>query len=153
MAAQCVEPSDPRLKPIRLEMLATVAEYDRALFPASRHRFLHCWRRREHREGIALVDNGAVRGYGVIRACRTGFKIGPLFADSPDIADLLFRGLTAKAPGQPVFLDCPEPNQAAIDLATRYGLSPVFQTARMYRGAAPELPLSRMYGITTLELG
>jgi len=141
------------LKPISPEMVEAVVAYDRSFYPASRHGFLQCWLRPDHREALALVHNGAVRGYGVIRACRTGFKIGPLFADSPDIADLLFRGLTAKAPGQPVFLDCPEPNQAAIDLATRYGLSPVFQTARMYRGPAPELPLSRMYGITTLELG
>jgi hypothetical protein len=102
---------------------------------------------------MVFTENGAVRGYGVIRACQTGFKIGPLFADSPDIADLLFSALATKVSGQPVFLDCPEPNQAAIHLATRYGLSPVFQTARMYRGTAPDLPLSRMYGITTFELG
>jgi len=150
---QSGRPHDPMLKPIRPEMVEAVVAYDRSFFPAYRHGFLQCWLRPDHREGLALVENGAVRGYGVIRACRTGFKIGPLFADSPDIVDLLFRGLTAKAPGQPVFLDCPEPNQAAIDLATGYGLSPVFQTARMYRGAAPELPLSRTYGITTLELG
>ena len=52
-----------------------------------------------------------------------------------------------------VFLDCPEPNRPATDLAARYGLSPVFETARMYRGAAPALPLARIYGITTFELG
>jgi hypothetical protein len=35
----------------------------------------------------------------------------------------------------------------------RYSLSPVFETARMYRGEAPNLPLLRIYGITTFELG
>ena len=69
------------------------------------------------------------------------------------MADLLFRDLAREATGQPVFLDCPEPNRAAIDLATRYGLLPVFQTVRMYRGPAPDLLLSRTYGITTFELG
>jgi hypothetical protein len=82
-----------------------------------------------------------------------GFKIGPLFADHDDGADLLFNALTAGAEGRPVFLDCPEPNRSATDLATRHGLSPVFETARMYRGPAPDLPLSRIYGITTFELG
>jgi GNAT superfamily N-acetyltransferase len=150
---QCLEPSDPRLKPIRSEMVGAVAAYDRSFFPASRERFLHCWLRPEHRAGVAFVENEQIQGYGVIRACRTGFKIGPLFADTHEIGDLLFRDLAREAPGQPVFLDCPEPNRAAIDLATRYGLSPVFQTARMYRGPAPDLPLSRTYGITTFELG
>jgi hypothetical protein len=35
----------------------------------------------------------------------------------------------------------------------RHGLAPVFETARMYRGPAPALPLDRTFAITTLELG
>ena len=66
---------------------------------------------------------------------------------------MLFRALAAGAKGAQVFLDCPEPNRAATDLAARYRLSPVFETARMYRGAAPALPLDRIYGITSFELG
>ena len=68
-------------------------------------------------------------------------------------ADWLFQALSSEAHDAPVFLDLPEPNQAAVQLATRYGLSPVFETARMYRGATPDLPLSRTYGISTFELG
>src|SRR5829696_5542579 len=150
---QCLESSDPRLKPIRSEMVGAVAAYDRSFFPASRERFLHRWLGPEHRAGVAFVENEQIQGYGVIRACRAGFKIGPLFAETHEVADLLFRDLAREATGQPVFLDCPEPNRAAIDLATRYGLLPVFQTARMYRGPAPDLLLSRTYGITTFELG
>jgi hypothetical protein len=102
---------------------------------------------------LAVVEEGAVTGYGVLRECRHGFKVGPLFADSEDGADLLFRGLAARAGGAEVFLDCPEPHAGAVALAARHGLSPVFETARMYRGPAPELPLDRTFGITTFELG
>jgi hypothetical protein len=42
---------------------------------------------------------------------------------------------------------------AARALFERYGLKPVFETARMYRGPVPVLPLDRIYGITTFELG
>ena len=52
-----------------------------------------------------------------------------------------------------MFLDVPEPNQSALGLAARYGLAPAFETARMYRGAAPALPLDLIYGITSFELG
>ena len=76
-----------------------------------------------------------------------------MFADTAEGADLLFRALAAGAKGQEVFLDCPEPNRPATELAARYGLSPVFETARMYRGTAPTLPLPRIYGISTFELG
>ena len=41
--------------------------------------------------------------------------------------------------------------QAAV--AEEAGMSPVFETARMYKGKTPALPLVRMFGITTFELG
>ncbi|KXF77750.1 hypothetical protein ATN84_10500 [Paramesorhizobium deserti] len=41
---------------------------------------------------------------------------------------------------------------AAISLI-RYGMKPVFETARMYRGTTSALPLDRLDGITTFELG
>ncbi|WP_457089593.1 GNAT family N-acetyltransferase [Microvirga sp. P5_D2] len=150
---QIDEPEDTRLRPVGPALVADILSFDRPFFPASRETFLRCWLRPDAREAVAFVEDGAVRGYGVMRACRSGFKIGPLFADSEDEADLLFQALAAKAKGAPVFLDLPEPNESAIRLATRYGLSPVFETARMYRGQAPILPLSRTYGITTFELG
>ena len=94
-----------------------------------------------------------MRGYGVVRACRDGHKIGPLFADGEAVADALFRGLAAGTGPGPVFVDPPEPNVAARALVERYGLKPVFETACMYRGPVPVLPLDRIYGITTFELG
>ena len=68
-------------------------------------------------------------------------------------ADILFQALASQAGDMQVFLDLPEPNQAAVRLATRYGLSPIFETARMYRGEPPTLPLFRTFGITSFELG
>jgi hypothetical protein len=149
----CEQPRDPKMISISSGLVEAVIAYDRAFFPAARDKFVRCWLRPLQRQGKALIENGTVRGYGVIRACKHGFKIGPLFADTDDGADLLFRALAASANGESVFLDCPEPNRLATDLAARYGLSPVFETARMYRGPAPDLPLPRIYGISTLELG
>lgn len=45
------------------------------------------------------------------------------------------------------------PNVKAVALAERHGLTPGFETARMYRGPAPDLPLDKTFGITTFELG
>ncbi len=87
------------------------------------------------------------------RPCHSGCKIGPLFAASETIAEELFLNAAAEATGNEIILDLPEPNEAALRLARRFGLEPVFETARMYRGAAPDLPLQRIFGITTFELG
>lgn len=131
-----------------------VLAYDRPFYPADRTAFLSAWLApTATRQGLALVRDGAVVGYGVARRCRAGAKIGPLFADDEAGAEALFRALAGLFPEGEIFLDPPEPHAAATALARRFGLSPVFETARMYRGPAPDLPLARTYGITTFELG
>ncbi|WP_296701792.1 GNAT family N-acetyltransferase [Thiocapsa sp. UBA6158] len=154
-------PNDTRLVPVEPDLLPALLDYDRGFFPAPRARFLETWlTRKETRRSWVLVDPaadaggaGRVTGYGTIRQCRAGWKIGPLFADDPADADLLFRRLASCARADPVILDLPEPNSDALDLAKTYGLSSVFETARMYRGTAPSLPIDRIYGVTTFELG
>lgn len=144
---------DPRIVAIGSGQTDRVTAYDRAFFPAPRDRFMTCWLQGGSRIGRALVEDGEVRGYGVIRRCRDSHKIGPLFAETEADADLLFRNLAAETNGGELFLDTPEPNAAAVALAARYGLEPVFETARMYNGTDPGLPLDRIFGITTFELG
>jgi hypothetical protein len=93
-------------------------------------------------------------GYGVLRPCRSGYKIGPLFADGPEIAEYLFLALQENIPqGTSVFLDAPAVNLAAVDLAKRHNMTAVFETARMYAGKSPDLPIHRLFGATSFELG
>ncbi len=131
----------------------SIVAYDRSLQPAPRETFLRAWLKPPGRRTLAFVEAGSICGYGSVRQCREGYKIGPLFADTADIAERLFAGLTGRLHGAPIFLDVPEPNAEAVALAKRHGLKPVFETARMYRGAEPALPLDRTFGITTFELG
>jgi len=127
--------------------------YDSAIFPVPRESFLRCWVRQPQAAGYARLRNGRLAGYGLIRQCRQGYKIGPLFADDSAIADDLFRMLAAQTAGAAVYLDAPECNAAALELAQRYGMQKVFETARMYTGQAPAVPIERVFGVTTFELG
>lgn len=127
--------------------------YDRAFFPAARPAFLSPWLAPRDGAARVAVDGDRIVGVGVIRACRQGFKLGPLYADNEQVADVLFMSLTAHAGGSDIFLDVPEPNDAALRLARRHGLAPVFETARMYTGPAPDVPIKRLFGVTTFELG
>ncbi|AIE83897.1 GCN5-related N-acetyltransferase [Fimbriimonas ginsengisoli Gsoil 348] len=128
-----------------------VAAYDRRCFPAPRDSFLRCWL---NNPSYAVVSDGRLKGYGTIRRCWEGFKIGPLFADDAAVADELFRALCHRTDGEgPVFLDVPEPNAAAVKLAESNGLKKVFETARIYTGPAPDIDLDKVFGVTTFELG
>lgn len=127
--------------------------YDRHLFPAPRSAFLRAWIDQPGGTALGLVKDGALAGYGVLRPCRIGFKIGPLFADTPEISRTLFRALASHASEAPIFLDIPEPNAAARDLVTAFDMTFVFETARMYANGEVSLPIDREFGVTTLELG
>jgi len=131
-----------------------VNDYDRSVFPADRSSFLKCWIGQPESTAIGFLRYGTLAGYGVIRAARTGFKIGPLFANDAECAEALFNGLVARVPDDSSYcLDVPETNHAAIALADRHRMTIVFETARMYIGPAPCVPMHRLFGVTTFELG
>ncbi len=128
--------------------------YDDRYFPAPRHSFVKSWISQPGVVGLGAMSGGELEGYGVIRQCHQGYKIGPLFADNADVAESLFCGLCDHAPaGAPVFLDTPEPNSAALELAGRHNMHPAFETVRMYNKGDPFLPLEGIFGVTSFELG
>ena len=132
---------------------AEVLAYDRTCFPAPRTSFLTGWIDQPTGLALGCRRDGRLAGFGVVRRCREGCKIGPLFADDAQVAEALFAGLTGYAAGGPVFLDVPENNPRGLELAQRHAMVEVFGCARMYLGPAPELAQERIFGVTTFELG
>ncbi len=132
----------------------TVDSYDRLLFPANRSTFIKSWINQSGSNALGIMQEGKLAGYGVIRMCRTGYKIGPLFANSTELAESLFLALRASAkPSEPVYFDVPETNQEAVAMAERYNMKVVFETARMYTAGNPDVPMDKIYGVTSFELG
>ncbi|AKH37659.1 MULTISPECIES: GNAT family N-acetyltransferase [Nitrosomonas] len=128
--------------------------YDSAFFLADRAAFLKLWLTQPDSVALGVIHEDKLVAYGVIRACRVGYKIGPLFADSPIFAEILFLALKANVRAeQPVFLDIMEQNSNAFALVRRHKMQPVFETARMYTQQAPALDTERLYGVTSFELG
>ncbi len=143
----------PGIVPAAALPFAAIEALDRSVFPAPRPDFLRAWLGAPGHVALALVEDGAAAGFGVIRPCRQGHKIGPLVADRPAQAEALVAALLGRVPAGEVFLDLPEPQRGAVRLAESLGLRPVFETARMYTGPAPALRLDRIFGITSFELG
>lgn len=143
-----------QIVPLRAVDFDVLCADDRRVFPEPREAFLRSWISMPESTGLAWMDQGRLAGWGLIRRCREGRKIGPLVAESPDVANALFEALCASVPaGETVYLDIPLPNADAVTLAEAHGMQSVFETARMYAGPAPACELERVYGITTFELG
>jgi len=142
------------LQPITDAEWGGVLAYDRTCFPAVRSGFLKTWMTLPGHHALCCMEGGLLRGFGVMRPCRAGYKIGPLFADHFDLAERLYMALQEQAAeGAAIFLDTPGNNPAATELACRQGMNVVFGTARMYNQAPPALKSERVFGITTFELG
>ena len=127
--------------------------FDKEFFGFERKTFLDGWLKAKHASSFMYVEDSEIKGYGVVRKCRTGFKIGPLFVADFERADELFRALSSVAAGESIYLDVPEVNESARRLAEEYKMKESFGTARMYYGESPNLPYNQIYGLTTFELG
>ena len=144
----------PNVHAITVSDIPTILAFDQKFFPAKREAFLVKWI--QQKGGCALVykEDGEILGYGVVRPCYSGYKIGPLFAESAEIAHELLHGLSGSLPADSTFyLDIPEPNAEANKHVERQQMKKVFETARMYNKSVPELPLNKIFGITSFELG
>jgi len=147
-------PENPAIIKISPAHFERVENYDLPFFPDDRARFLKSWLNQPGSIALEIAPGEKFSGYGVIRPCRSGYKVGPLFADAPELAEALFLALKSKVePGKPLYLDVPEVNREAVRLAEKRQMKLVFETARMYTGRIPYLPLNRLYGVTTFELG
>lgn len=126
---------------------------DKECFGFDRTTFLKGWLHMEHSSGFKFVDDLELQGYAVVRQCRNGYKIGPLFAKTPLAARELYKACANVAAGSPIYLDVPEINEDAMKLVKDNKMKESFGCAKMYYGSPPNLPYHQIYGVTTFELG
>lgn len=144
----------PEIVQLSTLSFTTIECYDQQFFPEKRSEFLKMWIHQPDCHALGIMQNGRLSGYGVIRPCRYGYKIGPLYAESSELAEALFQTLRSRVdPSASVFLDVPEANPSAVKLAERHRMRVVFETARMYAGKQPAIPVDRVFGVTSFEVG
>lgn len=143
----------PSVTPLSEIAFDLILDYDTAHFPAERANFLKAWITQPESCALGVLQNKQLKGYGVIRRCEKGYKIGPLFANNVEIAIDLFNSLSSHAAEEAVFIDVPEINQHAMQIVKDKGMKEVFGCARMYFANKPKLPDAEIYGVTTFELG
>lgn len=133
---------------------AALLAFDAACFGLPRPEALRAWIETPgHRARVARGADGAITGFAVLRPCRSGSKLGPLFAaDAATARALVADAAPHRAPG-PLILDLPEPNAEAVALARVMGMEKGFETARMYTREPPPMARRRIFGLTSFELG
>lgn len=153
-ARACALPPAPQVAALTVADARAMEYFDERFFPVPRPGFITAWAAQPGALCAGVSDGARLRAMGIARPCRSGYKIGPLAAETGEQADAVFRALvSAMPPGAEFFIDMPEPNPYALALVRKYKMEKVFATARMYKNGMPEMPLENIYGITSFELG
>ncbi|KAG2179122.1 hypothetical protein INT43_001972 [Umbelopsis isabellina] len=118
------------------------------------------------RFGYAIMDHGRLVGYGCARAATTSFRVGPIFAESLDIAKaLLYKLATSVKETMDASNDIPPSinpnfevdicaaNPQAVSFYESLGMSNALPTKRMWKGQPPKVDIDGIYALSTLELG
>jgi GNAT superfamily N-acetyltransferase len=153
-----VAPSTPNaissdITPLEMIPFETLRAYDRDCFPGTRDHYLALWTRQKDAHAIGVIKSNQLVGYSVMRRCVSGWKIGPLFADTFDHAQELLVAHAQRSAGEPIFLDAPQNNPAAIELCRSHGMREVFGCVRMYLGDTPNIANHKIFSITNFEIG
>ncbi len=128
-------------------------KFDNKHFLSDRRSFLKVWFNNAKSVKVKMHGN-KVTGYGVIRKCYSGYKIGPVFSDDEFSAEEIITDLLKSIPdGEKFYLDVPSVNQSAVNICEKRCMEKVFETVRMYNKCIPEIPVNNVFGITTFELG
>lgn len=144
----------PEIHPLNEWEWEQVLAFDAKHFGTLRAHFLQAWLSQPGVMALGHGTAGQVDAFVVARPCGMGHKIGPLFAPSPMIARALLWSIMSQLPRSSVFqVDIPAQHLQARALLEGMGMRPVFETLRMYRGRPPAMPLDKIYGITSFELG
>lgn len=130
-----------------------IMDMDRECFGFPRRTFMRAWLTMPESRTFRFRDDAGAGGFAVMRRAAMGFKIGPLFARDAGVARALLHACLSAVPGESIFLDVPMINPGAVDLAARFDMKPVFECVRMYYGDPPDIPMGKVFGITSFELG
>ena len=144
---------DKNISSINDEDLNSILAYDKQCFGFSRPQFLVPWLALPNNKIFKYIEDGKLRGFVIVRKANTGYKICPLFADNEIIAEELYKACLNSVVGEPLYIDIPVINKGALNLVRKYNTTYVFECARMYYGNPPNIPIDKVFGITTFELG
>lgn len=144
---------DEHISPITGNDMDAVLAYDAACFGFERPQFMQHWLQLPGNHTFKYTEGGELKGFAIVRKLQKGWKVCPLFADNAMVAEALYEACLNATQGETLTIDIPVSNTAAAELIKKYDATYVFECARMYYGTPPDLPINKIFGITTFELG
>ena len=130
-----------------------VVAYDAKFSGGERPDFLRAWMTPKGGLGLGAYEAGYLIGMAILRPATDGYRIGPFYAESRDVAEDLFVALSGTVVGQKLVLDVPLEDPDIVAFASSKGFTLAAQAVHMTLGQVQEGPRDQVYGESTLEYG
>ncbi|MDR0468829.1 MAG: GNAT family N-acetyltransferase [Peptococcaceae bacterium] len=130
-----------------------LTDFDAGFFGISRPGFLRTWLATPAMISLCLLKEGELQGWGCMRRCRNGWRLGPVFAKHYEHAEELVRHFALSTVAENVYMDITDSNVQAIRLAFAMGMTPWEARVKLYRGEYIKEPLDQIFGFTTVDIG
>lgn len=133
--------------------LEDIIRYDKKCVTYDRSRLLHSFIKQPDAITKAVIINNKILGYGVIRKSYEGWRVGPLVADSSEIAIAILQKLVVNTAALNIDIDLPDYNQDGAQIIREFAMQKLFVTNRMYLNQAQNILFNGVYGTMSLEVG
>jgi predicted N-acetyltransferase YhbS len=125
----------PGVRPLAAEQIDAVCALDRKVTGTNRRRLIECLYRQQPDAMHIVTSGGEVVGYLSFRRGSRAVQIGPTVALGAEAGRALGDAALRLCAAQPIFVDIPVPNAAAMSWAESRGLRVQRFLTRMRRGA------------------
>lgn len=140
------------------DLITTVSQYYKNHYFTDRELLFTNILKKPETNGLVIIDDNLIKGFGFIRRCVRGFRIGSLVADTPEIAQVLISDLLDFSLQEPVFIDVPDSNPHEVSYLNVFNAAraPQEDTITMIKGTGYSKYLKQWeqhYGLFSLEIG
>ena len=140
------------------DMIPLIMECDQNIYPVLRENLFTAMMKDPNIVGYIIQEHGEMAGFGFIRPCNGGYRIGPLVANKKIHAKHLILKLAHLKEKTITVIDSPSINSNMISIAKEIGLSRSSKddTHLMFKGSISNKPpgnSDRHYAVFSLEIG
>ena len=131
-----------------------IIDYDAKHFYVRREKLLKYWFERDKEFSFVYQEGQEIKGIIAITKSTETYRVGPFFANTPDIAEILLRAATVNLIGELVSMDMPLINKHSEAFIKKLGLlESGMKAVRMHKGSLTVNNIDSVYGHLSIELG
>ena len=126
-----------------------IVQYDACYYGENRKYFLSTWLTTATTNSLVYQDNDVIQGFGAIRKCHEGYRLGPVYAETSDIAKDLIYSLCQPYDKCKLTLEFADENLEGKKLMEQLNFQQDFQYITMFTQTPPQVNLRNIYCHTT----